>query len=284
MRKVICLLLVSLCIVTGCLQRNDADDGLTIHFIDVGQGDSILIQNGRRGVLIDGGEENVGVLPYLQSLQISGLDYVIGTHPHSDHIGGLAEVIDALPVEHVIMPRVDSNTMVYEKLLRTIKSKNLRIHAPTPGETITLTVELTKSGASGRKSPDDFSMIFLAPNNDVYEDTNNHSIVVKLVYGGLSFLFTGDAEDVSEADMLVHDLSADVLKVGHHGSNSSTSDAFLQAVDPRIAVISVGMDNMYGHPHQEVLERLSNGQMRIYRTDEDGTIVMKTDGETIYGR
>lgn len=245
---------------------------LKVHFIDVGQADSILIQtpNGKN-MLIDAGNNNDGskVVSYLQNLGITKLDIIAGTHPHEDHVGGMDTVINMLQVGKVYMPKVTSNTKTFEDVITAIKNKGLNITTPTPGTTVDLDSSV--------------KLEILAPNGNTYEDLNNYSIVFKLTYGSKSFLFTGDAEDVSEREMLAkgYNLKADVLKVGHHGSNSSTTSEFLSAVAPQYAVISVGKDNEYGHPTQATMDKLKNASVTVYRTDENGTIVATCDGNTI---
>lgn len=245
---------------------------VAVHFIDVGQGDCELIQYMSTGILIDAGETPNGpkVAQYLKDAGITTLEYVVATHPHSDHYGGLAEVVKDFDVEHVLMPDVTSNDSSFQKLLEAIKAKGLKIETPKPGSAL--------ATAIGGLTLDVF-----APNSASYSDTNEYSIVIKAAYGATSFLFTGDASSVSEAEMLKngYDLSADVLKVGHHGSTTSTSQAFLDAVNPSLAVIEVGKDNPYGHPNAEILDRLNKYGVRVYRTDLNGTVTMVSDGAKI---
>lgn len=177
-------------------------------------------------------------------------------------------VVNMFKVGKVYMPKV-TTTKTYEDVITAIKNKGLSIDTSIPGTTVDL--------------DPDVKLEILAPNADTYEDLNNYSIVFKLTYGGKSFLFTGDAEDVSEKEMISkgYDLKADVLKVGHHGSNSSTTSEFLSAVSPQYAVISVGKDNDYGHPTQATLDKFKNAGIAVYRTDENGTVVATCDGNSI---
>lgn len=244
---------------------------LKVHFLDVGQADSILIQTPTgENMLIDAGNNADGttVVSYLKNQGISKIDILVGTHPHEDHIGGMDNVINSFDIGQIYMPKVEHTTKTYEDVLTTISNKGLKPIAPTPGSTFNL---------------GETKFTILAPNSSSYEDLNNYSIVLKMEYGNTSFLFAGDAEDVSEQEMLNkgYDLSADVLKIGHHGSSSSTTQAFLSKVNPKYAVIMVGADNNYGHPAQETMDKLKAANITVYRTDECGTIIATTDGENI---
>ncbi len=251
--------------------NNQTKNGtLSVHFIDVGQGDSILIGSGGWYMLVDAGKNQDGdtVVNYLHSQGVSHLNYVIGTHPHEDHIGGLDNVIESFDITKIIMPEAISNTKAFEDVLDAISDKGLKITKPVVGEEFSL---------------GDASFAILAPNNSQYSDLNNYSVVIKLMFGKTSFLLTGDAEELSEKEMLVNglDLSADVIKIGHHGSASSSSDAFLDAVGAASAVISSGRNNPYGFPAEVIINKISDRGMDLYRTDEMGTIVAVSDGNTI---
>lgn len=245
---------------------------LKVHFIDVGQADSILIQlPDGKNILIDGGNNADGpdVVSYLKAQGVRLLDYVVATHPHEDHIGGLDTAINAFDVGKVYAPRVTSNTQTFEDFLLAVQRKGLKINEAKAGVTLD----------AGPKT----TAVFVAPNGTGYDNLNNYSAVLRLTYGQTSFLFTGDAEIESETEMLQagHNLKADVLKVCHHGSDSSTSPKFLAAVKPKYAVISVGAENDYGHPSPDVLVRLAKAGVDIYRTDEVGTIVVTSDGQKV---
>ena len=244
-------------------------EDLKVHFLDVGQGDSIFIElPTNETILIDASIKDASdkIINYLKEEKVSKIDYVFATHPHSDHIGGMSAVIKAFDIGQIYMPKAVTTTKTYENLLLTIKDKNLKIKTAKAGNTIIDT--------------DDLKLVVLAPNQDSYESLNNYSIVLKLTYKEKSFLFTGDAETLSEKE-ITGDVEADVLKVGHHGSRTSTSQAFLNKVNPSYAVISVGLNNDYKHPHQEVLDRLEKKNIKIYRTDQNGDIIFTTDGYNI---
>lgn len=244
-------------------------EDLKVHFLDVGQGDSIFIElPTNETILIDASIKDASnkIINYLREENVSKIDYVFATHPHSDHIGGMSAVIKAFDIGKIYMPKAVTTTKTYENLLLTIKDKNLKIKAAKAGNTIIDT--------------DDLKLVVLAPNQDSYESLNNYSIVLKLTYKEKSFLFMGDAETLSEKE-ITGDIQADVLKVGHHGSRTSTSQAFLNKVNPSYAVISVGLNNDYKHPHQEVIDRLEKKNIKIYRTDQNGDIIFTTDGYNI---
>jgi len=240
------------------------------HFIDVGQGDAALIRAEGANILIDGGDISAQntLIEYLNAEGIKKLDLMVGTHPHSDHIGGLVPVVRQLEIDQIIMPRADHTSAVYQELLTSIQEKGLKITSPASGEAIQI-------------GP--LEILALGPVRDNYGDLNNMSVILKISFGDISFLFTGDGEKDAEADILGTGLNvnAQVLKVGHHGSVSSTSYDFLEAVNPDIAVISCKLDNEYGHPHQEVLDRLKAAGITVYRTDLMGDIILVTDGKSI---
>lgn len=253
------------------LGENNFEGNLEVHFIDVGQGDAILVKSDEEFMLIDAGKNVAGdlVVDYLKGQNVKKLKYVIGTHPHEDHIGGLDDVINAFEVEKVIMPNVTHTTKTFEDVLDSIINKGLKITPAKSGEQYHL-------GES--------EVLILAPNKAEYDNLNNYSVVTKLTHGNTSFIFTGDAEEISEKEMIEvykDNLKSDVLKVGHHGSTTSTSQEFLDAVRPKEAVISLGKDNTYGHPHKEIIDRLEANNIIIYRTDLEGTIIAKSDGNSI---
>lgn len=249
---------------------------LQIQYLDVGQADASLIRlpNGQTMLIDAGGNATADrLVEYLKDQGIEKIDFLIGTHPHEDHIGGLDAVIDAFDIGQIYLPKVaDSQvptTKTYEDVLTAIDKKGLKVNQGKAGVTLF--------------QSDGLSAALLAPNSDSYSGLNSYSIVVMLTYGEKKFLFMGDAEADSEKEILERfgDVKADVLKCGHHGSSTSTTKAFLAAVSPEYAVISCGRDNSYGHPHQETLEALDESNVIVYRTDQQHTIVASCDGEKL---
>jgi competence protein ComEC len=245
-------------------------DIMEVHFIDVGQGDAIFVEAGNSTMLIDAGENNKGTIvkEYLNNQQITKLDYVIGTHPHSDHIGGLDTILDSFEVGKVLLPNVAHTTKTYEEVLDTLERHNLSITAPEVGSRYYL-------GSA--------NFTILAPTMSDYDEINNYSIAIKLSFGDTDFLLAGDAEKLSEDEIIKTgmNISADVLKLSHHGSAYSSSDDFLEAVSPSYSIVCVGKDNEYGHPHADTLQSLLDHGIKLYRTDEQGTVVFTTNGQTI---
>ena len=240
----------------------------TAHFIDVGQGDSILIQTSSQNILIDGGNRGDTVVDYLISQGVDNLELIIGTHPHADHIGGLINVMEAIPVDEVIDPGVAHTTITFEDYLDIIDEKDIKFTEGRAG--------MTRDLGGGAE------LEIIHPVSPSSNHLNNASIVARITFGQISFLLTGDAESDAESEMLARDyiLESTILKVGHHGSNTSTTQAFLNAVNPEVAVIMCGLDNTYGHPHEETLNKLSLANVSIYRTDLHGNVIIKTDGVT----
>lgn len=253
------------------IEGSSENDGIAVHFIDVGQGDCSLIVCGEYTVLIDAGERGNedNVIEYLHNYGVDELDYVVATHPHSDHVGSLDEVIEAFKVKNVIMPRLtEVNTpsnFIYSDLLKAVKASKTKVVAAKAGSEYAL---------------GDAVMTVLGPVNQS-ENLNNMSVVVRVDYGESSFLFQGDAEIDEENDILETgaDIDCDVLKVGHHGSYTSSSANYLKKVTPEIAVISCGVDNDYDHPHDKPLKRIKKHTEEIYRTDLCSDIVITSDGE-----
>ena len=249
---------------------------LTVTYFDVGQADAILISlPDGRFIQIDGGNDGDGdaLVPALRERGVKTLNFVVGTHPHADHIGGLDELVEAFDVGKVYLPRTAASdtpdTRTYENLLETVRDKGLKISQAKAG-----TVLLDEPG---------LRLACVAPAADGYDDLNDYSAVLRLTYGEHSFLFTGDAGEASEGEMLQsgQDLRADVLKVGHHGSDTASTEAFLRAVKPEFAVISCGEGNSYGHPHAQAVARLQATGAQILRTDLCGTVTARSDGKRL---
>lgn len=250
-----------------------SEELLRIIYIDVGQGDSALILTpDGKSMLIDAGESasEEKVAEVLEQYGVTFIDMLIATHPHSDHIGGMKYIVENFQIGQFCLPNVAHTSQTYEELLLAVQQKKI----PTLQ---------AKAGVSFQLG-DDVSCSVLAPASDSYESLNDYSVVLHLSYGSTSFLFTGDAEALSEFEILASSSAspeADVLKVGHHGSRTSTSEAFLDAIHPKYAVISCGIGNSYGHPHTEILEALAERGITVYRTDELGDILACSDGSKI---
>jgi competence protein ComEC len=270
------MLFVIIITLSGCssvdinISNNNQDKNLLlVHYIDVGQADSILIQVNNKNMLIDAGNSRDAdtVVAYLQKQGVKKLDYVIATHPHEDHIGSMSDIIKKFPITEFYAPKKTNTTKTFEDMITALNGKKIVI---------------AKAGVKLNLG-DNIKAELLAPNGDNYEDLNNYSAVLKLTYGDNKFLFMGDAEKLNEGEILLSnlDVSADVIKVGHHGSSTSSSKEFLDKVSPKIAVISVGKGNDYGHPHAETLSEFKKRNYTVYRTDIDGTIVLQSDGKNI---
>ena len=246
---------------------------LQIHFLDVGQGDCTIVLCDGEAMVIDGGPASASsfVYSYIRNtLKLQHIDYVISTHPHLDHVYGLSSVLNVAPVDLVLTPVLEWDSKAFNSMVKYAEMQGTPLSVPQEGDILQL-------GSST------VTILHCWPEAIDYGRTNDSSIVVRIDYGQTSFIVTGDAEDWSEYMMIDSgmNIKADVLRIAHHGSNTASTMEFLQSVQPEYAVISVGKDNGYGHPHQEVLERLNEVGSRILRTDELGTIVMNSDGENI---
>lgn len=285
MKKLLTVILSLLILLSGCtfsftvpkiLRETNTEPSNTteipngemnVHFIDVGQGDCIFIQTDDENMLIDAGnpENGADIAAYLHSLGVTRLNDFIGTHPHADHLGGGAYIVREFNPEHIYMTEMVSSSYFFEKLLDTIDDMDISVETP-------------KIGALYRKGS--LNVKFLGPKKE-FSGTNDNSIITRVDFGNTSALFTGDAEKAAEYELLSADadLDVDLFKAGHHGSSTSNIPEFLKAVSPEIAVIQCGRNNSYGHPHHETIERFKNLGADIYRCDEMGTIILKSDGE-----
>ena len=247
-----------------------AEDTLVIQFIDVGQADAALIECGGEYMLIDGGNRADSKILYaiIKKKNITHLDYVVGTHAHEDHIGGIPGALEACQsVGKVYSPVTQYDSKTFSNFAKAVEEKGVSLTVPCAGDEFNLGSAIIQILGPVKK----------------YDDTNNTSIVLKVVFGETSFLFTGDMEREAEIDLIEAeaDVKANVLKVGHHGSESSTSYRFLKEVAPEYGVISVGEDNSYGHPHEDPLSRLRDADVKVFRSDEVGDIFCTSDGKTI---
>ena len=252
--------------------RELAEEKMSVHIIDVGKADSIYINSGDKNILVDAGDIDTSnkVLEYLKKRDVKKLDLVVVSHPHKDHIGGMRDIINEIQIERFMMPEVPDDIIptgkTYESMLLALDKNNIKVDKPICGDSF-------KIG--------DMELNILSPSKQ-YDKLNNNSIVIKLKYGNKSFLLTGDAEKEAENDIIRsgYDLKADVLKVGHHGSKTSSTQNFLNAVSPKYAAISVGENNK-NLPRYSVVSRIEQSNIKIFRTDINGDIVFITDGNNI---
>ena len=262
------ILLFSIIFITAFSIFTTCHGEMDVHFLDVGQGDAAIIVCDGECMIIDGGPPHASQYIYWyisEKLDIPEVKYMIATHPHEDHIGGLSAALNAAIIDVILSPVLEWDSRQFSSMMKYADMQGTPLMIPEEGDIYQL------GGAT---------VAILSCWTDAW-DTNCMSIVCRIDYDDVSFLFTGDAEDMLEYMMIDsgYDLTADVLKVAHHGSSTSSTEEFIQTVQPKYAVISCGEDNQYGHPRPEVLDRL--GAAEIYRTDLDGTIIMRSDGDTI---
>lgn len=240
---------------------------LEVYFLDVGQADSILIRVDGCNMLIDAGNNEDGkrLVDYFKTLNIEKFDYVVATHPHEDHIGGMDDIINNFEISNYLMPDVLTTTKTFEDVLDALEAKGLSYETPSIDSKLNLKDAIIDIVYVGEDS----------------SDLNDSSIILKLTYGNNSFLFTGDATSKVEKEILDKDIQSEVLKVAHHGSNYSSSLEFIKKVNPKYAVIEVGENNTYNHPSSTTIEKLNDINAKIFRTDKDGTIIFTSDGEDI---
>ncbi|EGT5088926.1 MBL fold metallo-hydrolase [Clostridioides difficile] len=266
--KIFLSILIIISLLIGC----DKKSLLSIHMIDVGQGDSILVQTPtNKNILIDGGDEDSEniIISYLRQKRIKTIDIIIATHPDSDHIGSLDNVIKKFNVSSIYMPEQSTDSEAYQNLINSCTDKNLSIQYLYKNDVLNI---------------DNNINIYVLSPSYIQEESNLNSIVFKLTFNDNSFLFMRDAEEENEKEIL-HSFklnNINFIKIGHHGSNSSSSLEFIKKISPDIAAISCGYKNQYGHPHRKVIDNLKQNHVSIYRTDRIGDIVFYSDGEIIF--
>lgn len=274
---VVLLVLVIIFIAVKCRKENNPplpDDKLTVCYIDVGQGDSIFLSAGGKNMLIDCGEseETDGVIRFLEEKRVEKLDYIVATHPHSDHMGGMYKIIDKFKIGEVIIPHLADKdvptTRYYQKFLDSCDSEDVSLSEAKVGDFIQL---------------GDARIEIIAPCSRSYDNANNYSVGLFLTHGENTFIFTGDAEALAEKEMVKSGClrHADVYKAGHHGSDTSSCFEFMEIISPDYAVISCGEGNSYGHPNKKALKAISKYTDKIYRTDINGTVIIVSDGKNL---
>jgi len=279
----IIFLLISCIAISGCISipgipgfgqsgtstQAENNGKLSVYFLDVGQGDSSLIIFGDKTILIDAGEIDMGdrVVNDLRELGVTRIDLLVATHPHSDHIGGMQKVLDNFAIGQVLDSGIPHTSVIYERFLEKIDKKNIPYKLAVQGDTIDLDPALR-------------IVVLSLPSRRSGDDLNANSIMLRISYGTINFLFTGDAGSEAETALSKsgYAFDAQILKVGHHGSMYSNSPAFIARVHPEIAILSLGRENPYGHPHKQAVDILTEAGATIYRTDRDGTILVRSDG------
>ncbi len=269
----IAILVVGLLLVLsgGCEDAPALSGNLTVHVLDVGQGDAILLQSpAGRTMLVDAGPigSDPEVLAYLDAYGVRSLDIAVATHPDADHIGGMAAVLEAVPVRQFVDAGYPHTTETYENMLVTIDRQDIPYRTPTRGDTLAWDPAVR--------------VAVLNPPETFHDETNENSVVLRVSYGTVDILLMGDAESAVEQEIMNEAVDSEILKVAHHGSASSTSEAFLDAATPEVSIISVGSGNSYGHPAAETIQRLEQAGSTVYRTDQAGTISVVADGRTYW--
>lgn len=274
--SVVIIIIFSIIALFNYIKENtpvEVSDGeIAVHTVDVGQGDCTIIVSSKGNMIIDAGPADAknDLRNYIQKLGITEFEYAVFTHPHEDHIGGADMVVNEFNVKNIIMPNATSTSATFERLLTAIEEKDTNVTEAVSGDKYYI---------------GDANFTVLAPNDDSYSSLNDYSVVIRFVYGNTSFMFTGDAESLSESEILdiypTSSLKCDVLSAGHHGSSTSNSEDFVYAVNPKTVLISCGEGNSYGHPHREALTLFEKIGAKVYRTDIEGSIVIKSDGNTI---
>ncbi len=274
--SVVIILILSVVAVYNYIKENtpvEVSDGeIAVHTVDVGQGDCTIIVSSKGNIIIDAGtsESEDDLRNYVKKLGITEFEYAIFTHPHEDHIGGADMIVNEFEVKNVIMSNATSSSATFDRLLTAIEQSDANVIEAISGE---------------KYSIGDANFTVLAPNDNSYSNLNDYSVVIRFVYGNTSFMFTGDAESLSENEILdaypASSLRCDVLSAGHHGSSTSNSEDFVHAVDPDVVLISCGKGNSYGHPHKEVINLFDKLGAKVYRTDLESSIVIKSDGNTV---
>lgn len=254
---------------TSTSLHSPSNSSFSVHFIDVGQADAALVLCDGEAMLVDGGNvaDSSLIYAYLHKLSVDHLDYIICTHPHEDHVGGLAGALNYAKVDHALSPVTDYDSKAFNNFVKYLDEQNVSITVPSAGDTFPLGSAMVEILGPVRTST----------------EQNNLSIVLRVVYGNTSFLFTGDAEREEEQDILDtgYALQSTVLKVGHHGSANSTTYPFLHEIMPEYAVISVGTGNSYGHPTEAALSRLRDADVTVFRTDLQGDVICASDGNVV---
>lgn len=251
------------------------ENTMEVHYINVGQGDSILVRVNNKNMLIDSGpkDNRQNLLNYLNSLNINTIDYLIATHPHEDHIGSMNAIIKKYTVNKFFSPKVSTSSKTFELMIESLKNNSMKIN-------------ILNTNTNSLDLGENTKITVLSPLEDEnFDNLNNYSAMIKIEYGETSFLFTGDCENLIESNVLSRNktlLKSDVLKLGHHGSSTSSSEEFLCAVNPSLGIITSGKDNSFGHPHLETLNLLKKYNIKFYNTAYDNTIILISDGNKIF--